>query len=56
MYRYTRMYIYIYIYIHLNMSLSLILSISLYIYAAISNGKWKEEAQVIFLNPFTVCS
>ncbi len=31
--------------------------ISMYIYAAVSNRKkMKSEAQVIFLNPFTVCS
>jgi hypothetical protein len=28
----------------------------IYIYVAVSNGKWKTEAQAIFLNPFTVCS
>jgi hypothetical protein len=39
---YVHIYICIYIY--------------LYIYAAVSNGKWKTEAQAIILNPFAVCS
>jgi hypothetical protein len=28
----------------------------MYIYAAILNRKWKTEAQMIFLNHFTICS
>ncbi len=28
----------------------------MYIYAAVSNGKRKMEAQLIFLNKFSICS
>jgi hypothetical protein len=42
-----------YNYIHISLY---IYSIFIYIHAAVSNGKQKMEAQVIFLILFTICS
>ncbi len=40
----TGTYSYLYLYLYF------------YLYAAVSNGKWKTEAQATFLNPLTICS
>ncbi len=50
----------IYVYISLNMCILIYIYfyiyVNIYIYAAISNGKWKMEAQAIFPNQFPACS
>jgi hypothetical protein len=50
-----RHHIYRYIDMYIDIDIYTYISISIHIYAAVSNGKWKTEVQVIFLNPFTVC-
>ncbi len=49
-------YVYIWIYIYIKFIFVFVFIFIFILYAALSNWRWKTEAQAIVLNPFTICS